>query len=208
METLLTDTISHSAQRVFNQVLEDLKLRLPKSVTYHNVRHTLDVVDTCKHYISIYDLDDSISELLLIAAVAHDYGFVISPTDHERRSSDLVSEIMVQHDFDQESIELVRGLIMATKIPQSPKTFFEEIIADADLDYLGREDYGVISATLFNELKNFNNINSEKDWYDLQIKFLQGHTYFTEWAQRNRQPIKEERISILKEERARRFGGY
>ena len=33
----------------------------------------------------------------------------------------------------------------ATKIPQTPLTKLEEIICDADLDYLGREDFFEIS---------------------------------------------------------------
>ena len=30
---------------------------------------------------------------------------------------------------------------MATKIPQKPQNHYEEVLSDADLDYLGRDDF-------------------------------------------------------------------
>ena len=37
----------------------------------------------------------------------------------------------------KKDIEIICGIIMATKIPQRPKNYLEEIICDADLNYLG-----------------------------------------------------------------------
>ena len=41
--------------------------------------------------------------------------------------------------------DLFSQLILATKVPQKPKNKLEKIICDADLDYLGREDFDNIS---------------------------------------------------------------
>ncbi len=203
METLITNEISHSARRVFQYVLNDLQQRLPSHITYHNMRHTLDVVDSCKSYINKYEIDRENEEMLLIAAAAHDYGFVISPENHEATSANMVTRIMQDNGYNLDSLSKVRGLIMATKLPQSPNNILEQIIADADLDYLGRPDYPEISEAFYRELQHFNKINTIEQWYDLQIGFLENHTYFTDWARENRDLGKRERIQILKEERSR-----
>ena len=89
---------------------------------------------------------------------------------------------------------------MSTKIPQNPKTGLEEIICDSDLDYLGRDDYYPISKTLYDELRYLSKIKSERDWNQLQINFLEAHSYHTDFAIQNRQPEKEQRILELKKE--------
>ena len=201
METLILNKIPHSAQRVFKHVRDDLSARLPSHITYHNLRHTLDVVDSCKNYAEVYDLNDKDYELLLIAAISHDYGFVESPDNHEITSADMVSKVMIQNGYNHRSVKKVRGLIMATKLPQTPNNFLEEIIADADLDYLGRDDYDSISLSFYRELSHFGKLGSETQWFDLQIGFLENHTYFTDWAKKNRQPGKLDTIKRLKRER-------
>ena len=94
---------------------------------------------------------------------------------------------------------MVKGLIWATKIPQSPKTKLEKIICDADLDYLGRRDFYQISDQLFKELKLRGLLGNKKEWNRIQISFLEGHSYHTKFALENRQPVKEKRIAELYE---------
>ncbi len=75
----------------------------------------------------------------------------------------------------------------------------EEIICDADLDYLGRDDFWEISESLYRELQAYNKVSAEIDWNKLQIAFLERHRYHTEYAMENRQPEKEMRIQELKD---------
>ena len=89
-------------------------------------------------------------------------------------------------------------MIRATKIPQQPQNKLEEIIADADLDYLGRDDFFTIGDQLFNELKVRNVVNQESDWDQIQIKFLENHRYFTHTAQTSRGEQKEKHLQIIK----------
>jgi hypothetical protein len=81
-------------------------------------------------------------------------------------------------------------MIMATKIPQSPKNIFEEIICDADLDYLGRDDYDANSSGLLQEIELSKKLN-RKDWIKLQVSFLNQHAYFTNSSKKLRSPKKE-----------------
>jgi hypothetical protein len=201
MIALSTYTVSRTTEQLCHRILKDLTDRLSPNITYHDVNHTIDVVDTCYRYTKIYQLDERQVELLLLAATGHDYGFLISPENHEHIGADLITIFMTRYNFDIEAQDIVKGLIMATRIPQHPNNMLEAIIADADLDYLGRTDYPLISDKLFQELKYYNKIQSEEDWRELQIKFLSSHRYHTSWAKENREPAKQRRLEAIKQSR-------
>ena len=95
-------------------------------------------------------------------------------------------------------------MIMATKIPQTPNTLLEQIICDADLDYLGRSDFFTIANLLFNELREMKIISDEKEWDRIQVKFLKGHRYFTTTNITTRKPQKLHHLKML-EERIEQF---
>jgi uncharacterized protein len=77
-------------------------------------------------------------------------------------------------------------MVMATKIPQSPKTKLERIIADADLEYLGTDDFKRIGRTLFDEIQIYLNVESERQWNIIQMNFLKTHQYHTDFCKKNR----------------------
>jgi hypothetical protein len=79
-----------------------------------------------------------------------------------------------------------------------PQNLLEEILADADLDYLGRDDFFTIGSQLFNELKARNVVNEESAWDQIQIKFLENHHYFTNTARNLRAEQKEKHLQIIK----------
>jgi uncharacterized protein len=99
--------------------------------------------------------------------------------------------------FTKEQIDIICGMIMATKIPQQPKNLLEEIIADADLDYLGREDVYSIADTLFKELKIHANLTDENVWNQVQVNFLNSHSYHTNYSKRLRAPKKQQYLEKL-----------
>jgi hypothetical protein len=61
----------------------------------------------------------------------------------------------------------------------------QEILCDADLDYLGRDDYFMISDRLLMEIRRTNDLNSN-DWKKLQLDFFNKHQYYTASANSNR----------------------
>jgi predicted metal-dependent HD superfamily phosphohydrolase len=197
-----TSTVHRTSQDlwkdVYGHILSEQKKRLPKYLSYHNTSHIRDVIAACNRYVNIYNLTTKDEELLLLAAAGHDFGFIVSPDNHEKTGADLIAELLSFHRYTLSDINLIRGLIMATRIPQTPQTFLEKIIADADLDYLGRNDYPEISHCLYRELQYFNKIESKSAWLKLQIRFLENHSYHTDWAKENREPQKLERLQLLK----------
>ncbi|MDO8899695.1 MAG: hypothetical protein Q7V19_18740, partial [Bacteroidales bacterium] len=69
----------------------------------------------------------------------------------------------------------------------------------ADLDYLGREDYHIISHKLRLEWIHFEGYTDCLTyWYNEQIRFLENHQYFTTVAISIRQIQKEKILGQIK----------
>ena len=179
------------------QILDEFKSKLAPYLVYHSYEHIIDVANVCDKYIRNYRIDDSMAKLIRIAAVSHDFGYTVSPINHEEHSITLI-EPMLRPILTKEEIALVNSMIRATKIPQQPKTFYDKILADADLDYLGRNDYDELSENLHQEFLYFGIIKTEQEWLDLQINFLTNHKYHTLYAKLNRRKLKLRKLKELK----------
>lgn len=171
-------------------VLTKLENGLPKHLTYHNLDHVLDVLNVCNQYIKRNKIKGDDAFLLRIGAIVHDMGFLKTNINHEEVGAEMAAEIMTSLDMDPKHIDIVKGLILATKIPQNPKTELQKIICDSDLDYLGRNDYPEISSRLNLEFKATNVIKTDLDWKNLQISFLTKHEFHTSFAKKYRSPKK------------------
>lgn len=181
-----------------NVILQKLEKELPKKYFYHSIAHTKSVLNAC---IAIGRLERVKSQdlvLLKTAALFHDAGFISGPKDHEQRSCELAKEMLPQYDYSAGQIESICGMIMATKIPQSPKTHLEKVLADADLDYLGRPDFFQISDLLYRELLASGIVKNEQEWNLLQVKFFESHHYFTETSIKLRHKGKEKNLKLIK----------
>lgn len=179
-------------------ILDRLKHELHPSFTYHNMEHTQDVMRAVK----AIGLAEHISEndliILSTAALFHDTGFIISPKDHETYSCDIAHRHLPHYSYNEQDIDWVCRLIIATKVPQNPKNHLEEIICDADLDYLGREDFFEISEKLYEEMTALGTISSRDAYMQLQLDFLFHHRYFTKTAKSTRNKIKEKNLTKIK----------
>jgi uncharacterized protein len=170
---------------------------LPPTLTYHGKHHTLDVFQAAAHICQVEKISIPQTKLLQTAVLLHDSGFLRSYQNHEEFSCQIAREWLPQFNYTGGGIEQICCMIEATKIPQTPKTFLEMIICDADLDYLGRDDFESIAQTLFEEMNLNGQLISEEDWQLLQVKFLQSHTYFTTTNQVRRNAQKELHLSQL-----------
>jgi len=179
-------------------ILGKLERELPAQLTYHGLHHTLDVLAITKELCFLEGVTAYDAVLLKTAALFHDSGFVISNLEHERKGCNIARQFLPQFGYSSSEIELVCGMIMATKIPQNPQTFLEEIICDADLDYLGRNDFYKIGATLFLELRAYDILQTEQEWNLIQVKFLENHNFFTDTNQQRRAPKKAEYLDELR----------
>ena len=181
-------------------VVSHLEKNLPADLFYHGIHHTLDVFDAAL-VIAENEKIDSADDLTLLktAALLHDSGFTIDASKHEECGCDLARDILPACDYTDSQIDQICGMIMATKIPQQPLNLLECIICDADLDYLGRDDFFKIGDTLYQELKAYNKIQDVLQWNQLQISFLSNHRYHTLFSQGNREIKKQENLKVVQD---------
>ncbi|OQX76901.1 MAG: hypothetical protein B6D64_09090 [Bacteroidetes bacterium 4484_276] len=181
-------------------ILDKLRKELKPTLYYHDISHTLDVYGSVKRIASLEKVNGTDLLLLKTAAMFHDSGMLSTYIGHEEASCDIASEYLPQFGYGPEAIELINKMIMATKLPQSATGHLEQIICDGDLDYLGRDDFFMISHRLKLEwnLQNFNT-TTLSEWYKLQINFLGNHKFFTKSAIQTREERKQQNLQEIKE---------
>lgn len=179
-------------------ILNKQEQEFPATLTYHSVGHVLDVYEAVNRHIAATEVTPEEALLLQTAALYHDSGFTVAAQRHEELSCTIARETLPNFGYSQNHIDTICGMIMATKIPQAPQTPLEEILADADLDYLGREDFFKISDTLFTELKNRGIMTDENEWNKMQVAFFENHHYFTPQAKAWRNTLKQQNLNTIK----------
>lgn len=179
-------------------ILAKLKTELPSARTYHSLEHTLDVYASV---IGIAEQEGITGEglaLLKTAALYHDAGFTVQGTEHEEAGCRIAREVLPRYGYGPRQIELVCDMILATRIPQRPRNKLARVLCDADLDYLGRGDFWVIGDTLYKEMRHFGVLGSEREWNELQLRFLERHHYFTPTNKALREPVKQDNLALVK----------
>lgn len=183
---------------ILKEVTEFLDNNLPKYLTYHNTLHTLYVLDRAIYIAKKENIKAKDLELLEVAALFHDIGFVRTHKEHEKVGCEIASEQLKSYGYSKEEIDKVCGMIMATKVPQQPKTHLEEIIADADLEYMATSKYQQIAHNLFIELQQYNPRLTTNEWNAIQIKFIESHNYHTTYCKRYKEFRKVRNLNALK----------
>ncbi len=185
----------HAAEKA---VIKKLEKELPSGLSYHSIHHTMDVMDAGIKIASTEKISPREINLLRIAILLHDAGFTRTYKGHEEEGCKIAKKLLPKYHISAEEIQIINGLIRATKIPQTPNTLLERIICDADLDYLGRKDVFEIADTLYAEIKKQFGPLKAQEWNDLQISFLEAHNYFTTYSKKYRAPAKTKYLKTLK----------
>jgi uncharacterized protein len=179
--------------------LSYLKDNLSIDLTYHSVGHTKEVYNNAVEISMYAGIDKKSTKLIKTAALLHDSGFVTTYSNHEEEGCRLAQRILPDYNYSIKDIDIICGMIMATKIPQNPKNDLEKIIADADLMYLGTDKYAETAETLFHELKAYSMVLKEHEWLKLQISFLEKHEYHTDYCIEKYNKKKQMNLNKLKD---------
>jgi len=182
---------------LFDSVLKRLENELPQYLTYHDAEHTNTVIEKSVFLAEKDSLSESEVELIKIAALYHDAGFMIGREEHEEKSCKLATKELTNYGFSEEQIKIICGMINATRIPQKTHNIYEDIIADADLFYLGTDSYDSYSNKLYRELKYHQPDISEKYWLKIQLDFLQSHHFHTTYGIEVLSPVKNKHLKKL-----------
>jgi len=167
--------------------------KLDKSIHFHTLQHTQEVLAGSETIADYYHLEDEDRYALMLASWFHDTGYSGGKAmGHENLSIELATKFLNEHKVSQQVINKVIGCINATRLPQTPHTLIEQIICDADLFHLGTSAFKEKNKLLREELNDFGNLElSKKDWRKKNIEFLLKHTYFTSYAKEHLDPLKQ-----------------
>ena len=187
------------AEQAGKYIMDRMSNELTGTMYYHNPVHVMDVYHAAEMIGKLEGISERDMELLKVAVLFHDSGYMISTDDHEERSCDIARSYLPEAGFSSHEIDIICGLIMATRVPQLPENHLEQIICDADLDYLGRDDFFTTGHNIFLEFQSRNMVTSERDWNELQVKFLTAHHYFTETSKKLRGAQKEKHVQMIRQ---------
>lgn len=180
-------------------ILSKLKKELSPKLHYHSYDHSKDVTRQAERIAIGEGITDEDLFLLKSAASYHDAGFVEQYDKNEPIGARLAEEILPNFGYTKAHIERIKELIYVTQIPHQPKNKLEEIICDADLDYLGRDDFHEIADRLRRELREHGKIDSDRKWDEIQVSFFNQHRYFTRTSIETRRPKKLQNLQEIKE---------
>jgi predicted metal-dependent HD superfamily phosphohydrolase len=188
-----------------NFVLNLLKNQLEDKYVYHNYTHTKRVVKSTQELIDNSEISVKEQNALLLAAWLHDTGYIHGAENHEEESASIAEMFLTEQKENQEQIDLVKKLILATKFDDVPKCSLEEIIRDADASHFAKDYYQETSELLKQEMKLRGSEYSNKEWRNENIKvFTEKHRYYTAYAIKNWNTSKNNNLLRLIKEKKKK----
>ncbi len=172
---------------------------LPKDFVYHDLDHTLSVLSNSLLLAKPYNLSEEELEILTIAALFHDLGYLTIYQGHELASEKMAEDFLKKAGYPKYKIEAVIACIHATIVEVPPLSISEQIIKDADLASLGSVDFEKYSNKLRHEWLHFcDELYTDKEWYEINYNFLNGHQFFTDEAKRLYGAVKLENMAKMR----------
>ncbi len=178
------------------------KLLLPLEwLYYHQYNHSLEVMERCIYLWKKEKLSDKEIEILALAWLFHDTGFVIQYDDNEYIWAKIARNYLRSVLYKKENIKIIERLILATVSSyKNPKDILEEIIKDSDLDNLWRDDFFEKSDKMKKELETIKQIKMiDPEWDHASLVLLNEHKYYTKSQRKEREWKKIENRKILEE---------
>ncbi len=165
-------------------VQQILKEQLSKDLVYHDYKHTKNVAKAAQQIGENEGLSSEEMEILLLAAWFHDTGFSKTYKGHEQASKEIAENFLQEKGYDPEKISLVGETILATEYPPSPQNSLQKVLCDADFVHFGKKSYHEKLEALRREKEVvLGEYYSDLEWMEKNVAFLEGHTYFTSYAQ-------------------------
>lgn len=189
-------------------VTQQFEQRPNPVLVYHNMAHTLQVVQAAEQISAYYRLTDADQLVVLLAAWFHDVGYIVGArAEHEQAGANAAREFIGLQQLPESVAQAVEGCILATRIPQMPNNLLEQIVCDADLFHLGTKEFSKRNKLLKAEAELAGKQDiSGLEWTVSTINFLEAHKYHTAYSQTLLKLQKEENLDRLKAKLERKQG--
>lgn len=178
--------VNYSAlsEKVEEHVVNYFKSHLNPQLTYHNFHHTFGVVKAAAEIAMQCKLSEKDFFIVTTAAWFHDIGYFKGAENHEENGTKMARAFLKDLGVDKETTQSVIDCIMATALPQNPKTKLQEIVCDADFFHLGTDGFFERNKLMRQEMENRQSwAISKTEWRNRTIELLTNHHYFTGYAQ-------------------------
>lgn len=192
-------TLIEKSEAYVQQLLTE---ELPSNCIYHNLTHTKRVFKSTKEIIDGSGLSKEESEILLLAALFHDVGYIYGAENHEIKSVELASKFLKENGASDHQIAKIGECIKATQFSAEPKTELEKIIRDADASHFAKDYFQEASEFLRLEWKMQGCADySKRKWLTENIDLLRNkHQYLSQYAMEHWTPKKEENLQLMIQE--------
>lgn len=187
------------------ELISDIKkyvnyLLIPlEEMYYHHYEHALSVMERSIYLATMEGCSEDEIEMLVIAALFHDTGFVIQYDNNEGFWAKIAMNYLRTILYPDDKIKIIQNIILATTPTRKPTNLLEKIIKDADMDNLWREDFFDISEKLRKERETIKNIKiKDPDWHHASLDILKWHTFYTSTQMKERHKKLEENTQELK----------
>lgn len=178
-------------------LIDKLEKGLPAYISYHDSTHTKNVINAVVHIAHKENLEGEDLTILKTAALFHDAGFLKNQDGHEKISCEMAREYLPSFGYSKDQIENICKLILTTHLPQSAFDLSSQILCDADLYYLGSDEYFIYADKLFVEAKKNGVVKTDTEWILNQILFLKEHKFLTNTAISEREDLKQKHVEVL-----------
>ncbi|MBB6463281.1 Pycsar system effector family protein [Flammeovirga kamogawensis] len=187
----------------YNELVLLTKEYASKHITdlpFHNMTHTENVVRAVREIGEAENLSEKEIQLLEISAWFHDTGYTSEDCSNHESCSASLSFDFLNNKLEEPDLEIIKGCIMATRIPQTPRNLLEQVMCDSDLSHLGTSNFNAYSEALRKEKSVVAKEGgiSKSQWLVMNLHFLAEHRYFTNYARQHFQPKKAENIATIK----------
>ena len=155
-----------------------------ETICYHNIDHTLEVVEAVQIIAEKCQIDDRQLEIVLVAAWFHDTGYYMGCENHEKASAEIAQNYLRKKELNEDFINAVSKCILSTKVPQNPQSLLEKIICDADLFHLATDKFFEKSELLWKEFSYTDQDMTPETWLNQSRQFVESHRYHTEYGKK------------------------
>jgi predicted metal-dependent HD superfamily phosphohydrolase len=167
--------------------------------SFHNFEHTSDVVKAVEEIGAQSQLTSDEMESAIIAGWLHDIGYIDGAEEHERKAADKAKDLLTSAGAEPRQIAEVVEAIMATKVPQQPRSLVAKVVCDADLYHLSLDNAEEHSRKLREEWEALGvKTLSDEEWSSMNLDFMENHRYHTPYGRSVLQDRKKKNVKKLK----------
>lgn len=169
-------------EQLKKDILAMLEEKLPSCYYYHNDVHTMEVIENARLLGNEAGLSEEEQILLETAAILHDCGYLETYRNNEPKGAKFAERILPQYGYNEDEIKIISDMILATSFNINPETKLEKLIRDADVGYIGTKKFFNRSDDLRHEIEEVVHPITDRQWYELEVKYLDKFKFYTSEA--------------------------